>query len=608
MAKKDHVFNKIISNKERKNPAVNPQQSISGKEGSIIESSCQFRRIDQSMAVSSHSFEQTMKTGQDGTISNSSQSFQQNLHLADRDYYFDLKILEKSGENEPDSLKPISISSETELKSAQVYIVRVSASLNSYQSDLPDFSVQLKQNPIKVSKKLRLFIQEDSINNSEKAIEYISGKGEFTVGQENDWYCDFEIKIKPQYTITSTKLNLIYLASQYNQPRVATTVTISLENLGLQVLPDSLCCYFPTNVKLPDNTAILHIYPLNKKQLNLMGWVKNFKDRKRKLYPIERLKLSSSCYSNQELYLKAIEEAVNDFAIANQGNLAQWFDSVLKLYPENCCIIIVDLTDYKIPFPWEMFKLSNGEYLGTLALMVRWTEAQYYGKQVLLPTDKIESKGRVVTSFDSHPQDIPILNQLTSCCSTSPSNVQDYLGDSLEKDPVGLVYMQHSTFLCYGDEQLARNQLPTISKSPQKCRFDYVAGRLNSKPLFFVNSPSSGHILWSGQKACGLINAILTQVGSGCIGTLGYTHPQIATWIAKRFLREANSQNGVSPADFLKQLRLYTVNKLRNANQHERKRAELFFLYIFMYVYYGNPQAKLKVVPECSNLSGGGDI
>ena len=137
-----------------------------------------------------------------------------------------------------------------------------------------------------------------------------------------------------------------------------------------------------------------------------------------------------------------------------------------------------------------------------------------------------------------------------------------------------------------------------------KMRFDHVKGKVKQRPIFFVNSPYSGRILWSGQQSCGLVKAVLGQVGAGYIGTLAPIPSDFAIQVANAFLKRASSQ-GVRPAYFLSELRAHTWKRYEEVmtKPELREKAWLRFLYSLMYIYYGNPQALLKVVPTQSTSS-----
>ena len=108
---------KLGINKQRRNPAVNPvsspssEQYLSGGDRSILESNRQSMLLDQSMGAYRRIFQQIIEAGQDSLVSNNLQSIVQNLYLAKRPYYFDLKILEKSRENEQYFSKDITLKS-----------------------------------------------------------------------------------------------------------------------------------------------------------------------------------------------------------------------------------------------------------------------------------------------------------------------------------------------------------------------------------------------------------------------------------------------------------------------------------------------------------------
>jgi len=137
---------------------------------------------------------------------------------------------------------------------------------------------------------------------------------------------------------------------------------------------------------------------------------------------------------------------------------------------------------------------------------------------------------------------------------------------------VGIVYIDHCDLAPHAFESLTRNE--------------------DERPLLFVNDSHSGRLRCELRKTSGLPEVLLARVASGYIGTLGLIDSPCRTLVAIALFRAACSDpEGMRPADLLRQLRKQVAQQL--AENQTKKDAWLSFIYVFMYVYYGNPFARL---------------
>jgi hypothetical protein len=594
------LIGRAVSNRSN-SPAANPtalqriprQIVEAGNESSISEVSLTIRKDPAKVAV------QGIFAGAGSEIKDN--QLQTNIYTAEQTFYFDLVLYEVIT-NEMGDEALVLISPQAPLHPHKTYVVRVSDNLNRYsETENNPAAWKMKQEPV-ITRGLLSLTLEEYFWDTEAAIESPEGLGQFDPTQQGEWFYDFRITTRESFSKKSMFLELRHYG--LGTPRLATRLEVLLEQTvdsvprAVEILP----CYLPVRAEPPEKTAILHILPEDQNQLRFVGWVRDLKDRPSSLNPIVFPLIASEDYGEEIEYLKAIWEKLNDFAGSNPGNIAQWFEAVLDLYKEDCCIVIVDQTEAQLP--WEMFKLSGGRYLGTQAAIVRWAEEQYRGQAIRLQLDSAEYSGRVAAYLHSREPSISALNKLVSYYCSTLSELQYELLASKGNPKAGLVYLSHTNIVAYGDEESVIAQLRNSSGQTVKLRFDDVEGLVEQRPIFFVNSPYSGRILWSGQKSCGLVKAVLTQVASGYIGALGPVHPAFAAWVANQFLAASSSQ-GVRPAYFLRKLRAFAVKEFQEAMTDPtlREKARRKLLYSFMYVYYGNPRALLKVVPTQSTSS-----
>ncbi|MBD2101784.1 hypothetical protein [Leptolyngbya sp. FACHB-261] len=534
----------------------------------------------------------SIATGDGGTIQNSAQNL--NVDLVAHEFFFDLQVLElNSGE-------AVLLSPQASLQPEQAYCIRVSRSWNIYRPS-PSLSAcdwQIIQYPVKIEQELQLTLNVIGSAAEVAAIGTIADQGScLSRHAEAEWHHDFQFIVQANCSVASVTLELRYRESSANLNKFASSLVLPLESIDSTPAPTAKVYNLPVKAEPPERTAFLHIHLKGQNELSLTGWIRDRVNRPDKLGPITSLQVSPENYSDDLGYLKALQEAINDYAIKNVGDITVWLEKVVDSYGEDCCIVIIDQADSQIP--WEMFKLGGGRYLGACVLVVRWAEAYYRNQQVALQLGEAKHTGRVVAyvhSLDSEvtKSNCPILQNLSLKHHTSPEELQDGLLPSSEAVTVGLVYLSCNGVLTYGDEQNVLSKLHNPSNVTVKFRFDDVEGILDPRPVFFANASYSGRLLVHDHQPCGLTQAALTQVAASYIGTLGPVGRLFAAQLAQFLLSAATSSQGMQPAQLLRKLRAEVASRLRNTKVPlERRKRD--FLYTFMYVYYGNPKAYLKL-------------
>jgi hypothetical protein len=362
-------------------------------------------------------------------------------------------------------------------------------------------------------------------------------------------------------------------------------------------------------VSPPPETAVLHVSEAGEGSLMLRGWLGGHSEGSLSLEVGTFEWIDPEDCADVETYLQKLTDSFFDYNIDRAANIVAWFEKVLRRFGEKSSVMIVDEAGALIP--WEMFKLTDGRYLGAHALIVRWAEAQYGGNAIL---DAAKYQGRL--SAYVHPLDVERMCKLPEMQRLLPSYNQTPL--SLQRDlsaggkQVGLVYLCYGGILEYGDEPNSINRLSRFKPYEEnvKIRFNLVSGKLNPRPIFFVNAPYSGRLLKSGQQWSGLARASLKQVAASYIGTIGPIEPSYAARFAQRLLEEAMSEQGVKPAELLREMRAQAIELLNapELTDDEYECAYKELAYPFMYVHYGHPQDWLKIIgPQNLLESEGGD-
>jgi hypothetical protein len=531
--------------------------------------------------------DQHASTGDGGTMRGVNQH--QEINLADREYYFELALTDSAEKPVPGDAK---------LHGGEKYTVRVSASLTVYTPmGLKGVDVPLTQNKIRIKRKERLSLFVDGT-----PVEPSTGNRASEQGIIFDTDADLN-RWAVEYTFTllsppSSEIVRILLARTTNVNSRAAELVYQREE-PVHAAAQLTATYLPAVP--PQHTAILHVDADGADHILFKGFLADKVNRPLSLASIERPRLKPEDYKDEGEYLAAIRDKALDVALKNPGNVTDWLQEVIAAYGENCCIVILDKADSEIP--WEMFKLSGGRYLGAVAMVVRWTEAQYRTEARMLATDEFSLSGRLAAyvykdDWQATGQQRPVLTRMAPILMHDPDDLLDEL---IRKDagPVGLVYLGYGGILVHGDEHDALARLRAMPKPYESSvRFSYedVEGNVDPRPLFFVDSAFSGRVLRKGQELCGLAQATLTQVAVGYIGTLGPVDRRYAAKVAERFLEAA--EKGVRPAELLRQMRASAAKQLVDTNIPKKVRVA-DFLHTFMYVYYGNPCALLKVNSSC---------
>jgi hypothetical protein len=453
---------------------------------------------------------------------------------------------------------------------------------------------------------IQLFLYA-GVNAKSLQIDSVGQGGKLPKDAPDDWLHDFRFTVANDARAGLVKLHLIYRESENGQPRDATSIELLLESTNA-AQPLISCCIF-ANASIPKHTAILHIYPADETHVSLIGWVGEVANPPRRLSPIDTHKLPDLSADATEDGLRRLQAQMHALAVYNEGNVAGWFEDVIALYREECSLVINDMADSRIL--WEMFKLKEGRYLGEEALVVRWMEAQHRQVAVSMSCGEETLEGRITACIPPRAGNgvLEILPALRNLPNNSYPSIDDLQYELLPNEgaspPIALVYVDCEEILHYGDE--GETELP--KGHTLKLRFDDVEGQVKARPIFFANAPFSGRIFRGRQTPRGIVSAVLREVGAGYVGILGRSvDHKYAAEIAGRFLQTAMSAEGICPAQFFRSLRKEASKNLiaPSLSPERRKEARRRRDQTFLYVYYGNPQTRVRILAPSSPANSPG--
>ncbi len=279
-----------------------------------------------------------------------------------------------------------------------------------------------------------------------------------------------------------------------------------------------------------------------------------------------------------------------DYAENCLGKLLCWLRKTIDFFQGNCNIILVDKTSQQIN--WEMVRLDINVFLGIKATVIRWLEKELFGKSRNLDLTKSKVYEGCMVPYvhlddsDDYPLSEPI---------ESLEDWQDAIINNLQA--VAVASLQCNGHIYAGSIPQAWQWEPIeCQHSPIQVDFEPIFMCNDTYPLcLFVNAPYSARLIWDNSKPCGIAAVALSQVASGYIGSMGAIDPRIAKLVKNKFIVKAREDDGVKPAEFLREIRSEWVDKLKSKVSSERKEAKWGLPHIFSYVYYGNPDDVVKI-------------
>jgi hypothetical protein len=290
------------------------------------------------------------------------------------------------------------------------------------------------------------------------------------------------------------------------------------------------------------------------------------------------------------------------------GNLIQWIRTVkmaVEKGRKQLTLVVFDKTHFEIP--WELLEIDHQQYLGAIAHVARWLELDDFGIARLLKIEEHVSEGSVISYLDHGLEETGEERTLlqTFMHSEMPSleALQDRLGESLQD--VGLLYIgSHGSGGIHLYSSLRGSTLQA------SWLIDHLFPHSGPRPILFLNACESARIIYKREMFIdNLVKNFLLLCASNYIGTIANVNSEEAPKIANRILKLAIEDKGIQIVELLRRLRAnavkYWLDTSQNLNgqkeienrQQLRDKSAAQLLNTFLYVYYGNPLARLRLRP-----------
>lgn len=491
--------------------------------------------------------------------------------------YLELEIIDPDEELDPFATALVEAEAGShKLLPGHKYLVKVSAT--SYRQD--------DSHPVYASAPLNLLlccqeVAEIGILDARRAIE---PERIATLNEE------FELTVPAECPRGDYKLKLLFYQEDNKKLRTA-SLDFSLEGTHNPVDQSLLTtCRIKLNDQLPEHTAILHIEAPAPAQYRMTGWSRREKPLKTGL--MEQPTLGLADFVEAKLDPEYIKGNLSSFSRRSSKDLLDWFYDLYQRHGNQLCLIIADHSVSE--FPWEMMQMESGKYLGAIWKVVRWIPIKYYRLWQELCVDEEESRGTVLAYLNHEELDTDLerqaLNHLTTSYYETTAALKQVLSYPLNS--VALIYLGcHGIFAADDKHKIAIGELENPSGQLVSLNIEDIERQEGARPLLFVNACHSARLTRDSSGFYGLPEVFLANIASAYLGTLGPVGSSYAAKIANLIFTQA-VEKSIEPAEVLRRLRAQAVADLAASEATENW---LNFIYTFMYVYYGNPFAKIRL-------------
>ena len=277
-------------------------------------------------------------------------------------------------------------------------------------------------------------------------------------------------------------------------------------------------------------------------------------------------------------------------------------------------LIINDRTTFEIP--WEMLELKKNDYLGASLVTVRWQDItnpeDLDDVNGLINLEVVEKKcyGKIVAYLNT--QDLPSVEQekeiLEVFNPTIYDNVRNFFDDLDQvNSEVSLVFIASHGFF---DKDLSQSKLGEEDERQRISVYDlykYDFNFFKKGSIVFMNACNSGRLQQNDtlkindtnpttgrEYPIGFSTFFLEKGAEGVIGTLCKVDDKYAAKISRNFFQEYQKYPHLSVATILKNLRQKAAHEYQRQKGNDENKS--LFLFTFMYIYYGNPMAKLELM------------
>lgn len=281
----------------------------------------------------------------------------------------------------------------------------------------------------------------------------------------------------------------------------------------------------------------------------------------------------------------------------NNVSVTVWLEGLRAVVGDNLPLVVWDSTGYDIP--WELFYLPGDPatgrpegWLGALMPVARKVTIRAY-QQDWDPWEVTShsAAGKVVATIDAAMvRDRDFLAQLNPL-HISEDQLLPYLAEG--RDDIGLLYIAcHGV---YDKEQLLRLRLGTLTL--RDIDGNELPGLGRRHGAVFLNSCHSGRMTWdSGQNLAlfGFAEVFLRKGAVAVVGVLGKVETNLASRVASSIIGRALEHPGMPLAVIIRDVRSAIASEVSATGASDKETLKRF-LYTFMYVLWGNPDAGLSL-------------
>jgi hypothetical protein len=372
--------------------------------------------------------------------------------------------------------------------------------------------------------------------------------------------------------------------------------------------------------------AVLHVSRVRDDKWEISGW----NDRQKQLSAVEvpapqgpgqtwREDLDSAMLGRLWRHFKP-------WSISNLSKLRTWLSALKAAYGDDLILAITGGPE--AAFPWELAYADlndNGHEapLGAELTIVRW---QFCGDIGHKPQDAAQWD-----PFDLETGDAAVCAGEVQAFldDTLPGAVaerqalggfQTHIHNSLPELLQALKTMDRHKRSCalvfagchadYGEEQRVRGEhtqgeikevalLAGGASLSVDDLWDIDAFARAARPVVFFNACHSARLLSHHGMPWGLLVPVLLRVARGYVGTLARIESGLAGRMSQELLTKAREAGEVEIARYLRDLRREAYAAWKNKDAHSDLLA-----YRYLYVYYGNPFVKLRLLPKPAATDG----
>jgi hypothetical protein len=414
---------------------------------------------------------------------------------------------------------------------------------------------------------------------------------------------EFEIRIPRTAHGGPITFSLYYAAGSKSRGRVVKVLTAEVEGEEArpwQPVRDALGIGLAD--RPPTGTAFVHVQPEGDDRLRMSLYFRPGAEEPELVFPLPGIDL--------DRWVRAQEPPQNIrnlLRTVSQAGLPKEFARAVTDFLQGAggpsspgVLVVCDHANSDIP--WELMEVDDDCYLGAEAELVRWVPVRFYADECPLILDESTQAGTIVAFRNGPAVGVPdademVLRDQLACV---PHDAWDDLARQLTPTlpHTGLVYFYcHGTYdfeklenLYLRPETLSNADLPIVA-------FQDIPRQTGPRPVFFINACHSARLIRQGSDLFGLATILLARAAAGFIGTLARVRADLGVQIAAEILSRLRAAPGAEaprPSAVLRALRADAAARIR-AGTRPTQDEWTWFLFAFLYVYYGRPFLRLDL-------------